>query len=66
VTGRRESCRRITEEQLSDNGIIYDYLLMGIGPGERILINDLKKDSDKPTALAFNLKRDRGIDDIKI
>ena len=50
VTGRKESMRKQTIEQLSDAGIIYDQLIMGIGGGSRVLINDFKKDSDVPTA----------------
>ena len=42
VTGRRESMRKQTEKQLSDAGIIYDQLIMGIGGGRRYIINDRK------------------------
>ncbi len=39
---------------------------MGVGGGTRILINDLKLNSDQPTALAQNLKRNKGISDLDI
>lgn len=66
TTGRRESMRKFTEEQLESAGIFYDQLIMGIGGGVRVLINDLKPGSDEETAIAFNIKRDEGIDKIEI
>jgi len=65
TTGRRESMRKVTEEQLAEYGIFYDQLIMGIGGGDRIVINDCKPDG-RETAFAFNLKRDEGIKDIEI
>jgi len=65
TTGRRESLRKITEEQLSKLGIFYDYLLMGIGGGERILINDMKPNG-MITATAINIDRNQGINHLKI
>jgi len=66
ITGRRESARKITEKQLSNAGIFYDKLIMGLGRGDRIIINDTKPDSDRPTAFAFSPIRNNGIKDIKI
>ena len=66
ITGRRESLRSITEEQLLRVGISYDKLIMGVGGGPRIVINDLKPDSDHPTAIAINLKRNEGFGNIKV
>lgn len=66
TTGRRESMRKFTEEQLESAGIFYDKLIMGIGGGVRVIINDLKPNSDEETAVAINLKRDEGISKIKI
>lgn len=43
TTGRKESTRTKTEDQLSLLGIVYDQLIMGIPNGDRILINDKKK-----------------------
>ena len=42
VTGRKESTRKKTEEQLRAHGIIYDDLIMGLPNGDRIIINDKK------------------------
>ena len=60
ITGRKESTRKKTEEQLQSLGIIYDKLVLGVGRGQRVLINDLKPDSEKPTAISVNLKRNTG------
>jgi histidinol phosphatase-like enzyme len=66
TTGRRESTRKRTEEQLSELGLYYDQLIMGIGGGERILINDRKPFCSQDTAIAINLKRNTGIQNIEI
>lgn len=66
VTGRRESTRKKTEEQLSQAGIFYDQLVMGAGGGPRILINDRKEDSPDDTAIAVNLVRNEGLKDVII
>ena len=66
TTGRKESMRKATIKQLEKAGIIYDQLIMGIGGGQRYLINDLKAGRDYDTAISFNLKRDKGIKDIEI
>ena len=66
TTGRKESLRKITEKQLSDCGIFYDKLIMGIGGGTRVLINDLKSDSNNPTAYSFCIERNKGIGDLDV
>lgn len=63
ITGRRESMRKSTEKQLADVGIFYDQLIMGVGGGTRVLINDNKPNGDI-AALCINLERDKGINDI--
>jgi hypothetical protein len=65
TTGRKESLRTVTEKQLSDVGIFYDQLIMGIGGGERVLINDKKPDG-RESASCINLIRDKGIKEISI
>lgn len=64
VTGRKESMREVTEKQLREVGIFYDKLIMGIGGGKRIVINDKKPDNNDPTAESFCLERNKGIIDI--
>ena len=66
ITGRRESERRKTEEQLQSLCIVYDELIMGLGGGVRVLINDLKANTKTPTALAFCVDRNKGIRDIDV
>jgi hydroxymethylpyrimidine pyrophosphatase-like HAD family hydrolase len=65
LTGRRESLRRQTERQLEEVGIFYDQLVMGVGGGCRILIND-KKSTGEITSIAFNPERNEGIKNINI
>jgi len=66
VTGRRESERNTTIEQLKKVGIVYDELIMGLGGGTRVIINDTKPNSDDPTALAICIKRNEGISNINL
>jgi ribonucleotide monophosphatase NagD (HAD superfamily) len=65
LTGRRESMRKSTEQQLADAGIFYDQLIMGVGGGVRVLINDNKPDRDL-AALSINLDRNVGIGGVDI
>lgn len=62
-TGRRESMREITEQQLKGLGLAYDQLVMGVGGGKRVLIND-KKANGEETAFAINVDRNKGMIDI--
>lgn len=66
LTGRKESTRQETIAQLSKAGIVYDQLIMGVGGGKRILINDFKPNSTEPTAVAVNLERNKGMEDVDI
>ena len=66
TTGRRESMREQTVKQLSEVGIVYDQLVMGIGGGDRYVVNDRKLDSERDTAYAVNLKRNTGVSTLKI
>lgn len=66
VTGRPESMRKFTEDTLHALGLFWDCLVTGIGGGKRILINDLKPDSDEPTAIAVNLRRNVGLENVNV
>jgi len=66
TTGRKESARQPTIKQLSRAGIIYDQLIMGFGGGDRILINDRKKNSERDTASVINLTRNKGVEDVEL
>ena len=61
TTGRKESMRKVTESHLQDLGIAYDQLIMGLGGGDRIIINDRKPKGDKNTCFAINVVRNKGI-----
>jgi hypothetical protein len=65
TTGRKERLREITQKQLSEVGIFYDQLIMGIGGGPRYLINDKKPDGVE-TAFSICLDRNSGIKKISI
>ena len=59
ITGRRESVRERTEDELRRIGIPFDILLMGYADSGRILINDISPHvGDK--AHAVNVPRDAG------
>ena len=66
TTGRKESARESTIKQLQRAGIFYDQLVMGFGGSIRYIINDRKPDSNKDTAFAINIERNRGITDVEL
>ena len=66
ITGRRESLREVTKKQLQSFGIFYDQLIMGVGGGDRVVVNDRKPNSERDTAYSVNLYRNEGISRIKI
>jgi hypothetical protein len=61
TTARPESTRPITIQQLANAGIFYHHLLMNLGDGERIIINDHVTKPDGSVAqikaLAFSVER---------
>jgi hydroxymethylpyrimidine pyrophosphatase-like HAD family hydrolase len=65
TTGRKESLRQVTERQLAEVGIFFNYLIMGIGGGARYLINDNKPDGTQ-AAFAINPTRNKGVKEINI
>jgi hydroxymethylpyrimidine pyrophosphatase-like HAD family hydrolase len=65
TTGRREGVRDITIKQLAELGIFYDQLIMGLGGGIRVVVNDRKKNKTHDTAIAINLDRNEGIKSLK-
>ena len=66
TTGRKRSAREATKKQLSRVGIFYDELVMGFGGAVRYIINDRKPESDKDTAFAINIERNKGIEDVEL
>jgi ribonucleotide monophosphatase NagD (HAD superfamily) len=65
LTGRKESMREVTENQLRDVGIFYDQLIMGVGGGVRYLVNDTKPNGSQ-AAFAINVERNKGVGNIII
>jgi hypothetical protein len=66
-TGRRESMRKRTEEQLAACGIYYDQLVMGLGGGVRVLINNDKSSfPGLETAVGITIPKNEGLDNVKI
>lgn len=61
TTGRKENLREKTKKELLRLGIVYDELIMGLGGGDRILINDRKKNGGRNTSYSINVNRDKGI-----
>jgi len=64
MTARKESARKLTESQLSELGIMWDVLIMGVTSGKRVLINDKLKEVDDDRAIAINVITDSGFDNI--
>ncbi len=60
TTARKESARMLTEKQLTDLGICWDQLIMGVTSGVRVLVNDKHLGTDKDRALSINLVTDEG------
>ena len=65
TTGRRESNREVTVKQLQEVGIFYDHLIMGVGRGPRVVINDTKPDG-MITAYSVNVVRNEGIKNVDL
>lgn len=66
TTGRKESMRKSTEEQLQKLGIFYTQLIMGLPRGERIIINDKKPNNDMRTSYAIEVERNQGLVNIDV
>ena len=67
TTARPETYRNYTTSELNDIGLKYHQLVMGLGRGTRILIND--KDPNKPLierAIGINLNRNEGFNQINM
>lgn len=64
TTARKESARAITEKHLNELGLCWDYLLMGVTSGQRVLINDKLFENDLDRALSINVITDKGFKSI--
>ena len=59
TTARSESMRKFTINELKKCNILYNQLVMGIGRGNRFLIND-KIENTENRATGINVIRDKG------
>jgi hydroxymethylpyrimidine pyrophosphatase-like HAD family hydrolase len=67
TTARTEPYRLFTKQELDTIGLKYHQIIMGLGRGTRIVIND--KDPDKPMidrAVGLNLTRNEGFKNIDL
>jgi NDP-sugar pyrophosphorylase family protein len=60
TTARKESARSLTEKQLTELGLCWDQLVMGVTSGVRVLINDKQILNDQDRAVSINLLTDEG------
>ena len=63
-TARKESGREITEKHLKQLGLCWDYLIMGVGGGTRVLINDKLNKMDNDRAISINVITNEGFEKI--
>ena len=63
MTGRKESARKVTEKFLEELAIPYDQLIMGVGNGNRILINDKITQVSFDRASSVNVVTNGGFND---
>ena len=64
VTARKESTRDITEQQLQQFGLAWDQLIMGVGGGARVLVNDKLNRNDPDRAIGINVVTNEGFGNI--
>jgi len=63
-TARKESGREMTEKHLKELGLCWDYLIMGVTSGVRILINDKLNKIDDNRSVSVNVITNEGFDKI--
>lgn len=66
TTGRPESLRDFTTQQIHDAGLYYHHLIMDLPRGSRVVINDVKSEYGNATAACINLERNKGMQDVNI
>ena len=64
MTGRKESARELTEKHLKELGLCWDQLIMNVGNGPRILINDKLTKHSPDRAISINVEVDKGFETI--
>lgn len=66
TTGRPESLRELTKQQIHEFGLFYTHLLMNLPRGQRVVINDRKPDTYQYAAACINLTRNKGMENVDI
>lgn len=66
TTGRPESLRNITIQQINDAGLFYHHMIMDLPRGQRVIINDVKPECSYNTAACINIKRNEGMENVDI
>lgn len=67
TTARPESYRLFTKQELDKIGVRYNQLIMEMGRGTRVILNDIDPENPElPRAIGINLERDGGLKDITI
>ena len=66
TTGRPESLRYLTEQQMKEAGLYYHHLIMNLPRGQRVVINDIKPGRKGKTAACVNIERNKGMTDVNI
>jgi hypothetical protein len=61
TTGRNGKYHKITEEQLTREGVKFSCILYSCGNGQRVIINDFSSSNPYPSCQAINLPRDSNI-----
>lgn len=66
TTGRPESMRDFTEQQMREAGLYYHNLIMDLPRGQRVIINDIKPGNKGKTAACVNIERNKGMENVDI
>ena len=67
TTARPNTFELFTKQELEKLGVKYHQMIMGVGRGTRVVLNDKDpENSDIPRAWGINFVRDQGLKDIEI
>lgn len=67
TSARPQEYESFTKQELEKIGVKYHQLLMGIGRGTRVVLNDKDPENpDLPRAVGINLNRDKGIEGLDL
>jgi len=66
TTGRPESLRQLTEQQIREAGLYCHHLIMDLPRGQRVVINDMKPGRKGKMAACVNIERNRGMENVDI